>query len=88
MIAERKKKRFAPDGIPGAHAGRIVTARPRWELAKPMNVADGLVHRIRKARSASGLRLDSELQPAQFPSYKTPLKTPDATPKDRADLIS
>ncbi len=66
MIAERKKKRFAPDGIPGAHAGRIVTARPRWELAKPMNVADGLVHRIRKARSASGLRLDSELRPAQI----------------------
>jgi len=71
-----ERKRFAPDGIPGAHAGRIVSARPRWELAKPMNVADGLVYRIRKARSASGLRLDPELRPAQKPSEKTPLTTP------------
>lgn len=57
QLQRKKEKRFAPGSIRGAHAGRIVSARPCWEVPDRFLAADGHVCHIRKARSASGLRL-------------------------------
>lgn len=63
--AAEREKRFAPGGIPDAHSGRIVSARPRWDWPSRTFAAGDPACLIRKARSASGLRLSRPLRSSE-----------------------